>query len=310
MKEDYFVKRKDNEPPYAVSKKGMRYHHIGIPTAEPKTNEKYLEEYKLYVSGFHTSEYGIEWMRFDEDSPVSDIIKQIPHIAFEVANLDLAIEGKKLLSEVSSPSKGIRVAMIMENGVPVEFLEFDKKVHEHFPELESERMKFRQILSGDAKELYDIRANDKVMKFMDTEKIQSLAETEKLIISITETFMEGNGITWGIEEKSSNKLIGYFGFWRIAQQHCRGEIGYALHPKFWGKGYMREAFKTLVKFGFNNLKLHSIEANVNPDNLDSIKLLESFGFKREAYFRENFLFNGQFKDSVIYSLLESDFSTD
>ena len=122
------IKRKDQEQPFAISKKGMRYHHIGIPTIEPKPNEKYLEELKFYVSGFDTSEYGIEWMRFEKDSPISEIIKRIPHIAFEVDNLDSAIEGKGLLGEVSSPAKGIRVAMIIENGVPVEFLEFDKNI--------------------------------------------------------------------------------------------------------------------------------------------------------------------------------------
>jgi len=122
------IKRKDQEQPFAISKKGMRYHHIGIPTDKPKPNEKYLKELKLYVSGFDTSEYGIEWMRFEKDSPLSEIIKRIPHIAFEVDNLDLVIEGKELLGEVTSPSKGIRVAMIKENGVPVEFLEFDKNI--------------------------------------------------------------------------------------------------------------------------------------------------------------------------------------
>jgi hypothetical protein len=122
------IKRKDQEQPFAISKKGMRYHHIGIPTNETKPNEKYLEELKFYVSGFDTSEYGIEWMRFENDSPISELIKKIPHIAFEVDNLDSAIEGKELLGEVSSPSKGIRVAMIIENGVPVEFLEFDKSI--------------------------------------------------------------------------------------------------------------------------------------------------------------------------------------
>lgn len=120
------IKRKDEEQPFAISKKGMRYHHIGIPTDEVRPNEKYLEHLKFYVSGFDTSEYGIEWMRFEKDCPISEIIKKIPHIAFEVDNLDSAIEGKELLGEVSSPGKGIRVAMIIENGVPVEFIEFEK----------------------------------------------------------------------------------------------------------------------------------------------------------------------------------------
>jgi hypothetical protein len=118
--------RKDHEPPPAISRKGMRFHHIGIPTDEPKPGEKYLEEYKFYVSGFDTSEFGIEWMRFEKDSPISPIIQKIPHIAFEVEDLESAIIGRKLIGAISSPSKGVRTAMILENGAPVEFLEFEK----------------------------------------------------------------------------------------------------------------------------------------------------------------------------------------
>jgi hypothetical protein len=119
--------RNDADPPSAISKKGMRFHHIGIPTKEKKSNEKYFKKYKFYVSGFETSDYGIEWMRFEEDSPVSDIIKKVPHIAFEVNDLTDAIRGKVLIGEISSPSRGTRVAMIIENGAPVEFIEFSKK---------------------------------------------------------------------------------------------------------------------------------------------------------------------------------------
>jgi hypothetical protein len=78
----------------------------------------------MYVSGFETSDYGIEWMRFEEDSPVAEIIQRVPHIAFEVDDLESALEGKERIGDISSPSPGIRVAMIEENGAPVELLEF------------------------------------------------------------------------------------------------------------------------------------------------------------------------------------------
>lgn len=122
-----YEKRLDNEAPFAISRKGMRYHHMGIPTSEPRPGEKYLSDYKMYVSGFDSSEYGIEWMRFEEGSPVSEIIQKVPHIAFEVDDLDLAIAGKELLGVISTPSNGVRTAMIIENGAPVEFLEFEKR---------------------------------------------------------------------------------------------------------------------------------------------------------------------------------------
>ncbi len=118
-------KRLDHEQPSAIIEKGWRYHHLGIPTKEPKSNERYLEKYKMYVSGFDTSPYGIEWMRFDTDSPVSKLIQSVPHIAFEVDDLDSAIIGKELIGEISSPSNGVRVAMILDNGAPIELLEFN-----------------------------------------------------------------------------------------------------------------------------------------------------------------------------------------
>jgi catechol 2,3-dioxygenase-like lactoylglutathione lyase family enzyme len=86
--------RKENEQPFAIAKMGMRFHHIGIPTKDIKQNEKYLEQYKFFVSGFNTSDFGIEWMRFEEESPIAEIIKKIPHIAFEVDDLDSAIIGR------------------------------------------------------------------------------------------------------------------------------------------------------------------------------------------------------------------------
>ncbi|MBN1508900.1 MAG: hypothetical protein JW955_18785 [Sedimentisphaerales bacterium] len=118
--------RKDYEPP-AVTTEGWRYHHMGIPTDTPRTGERYLERLKMYVSGFETSPYGIEWMRFEPDSPISELVRTVPHIAFEVDDLDSEIAGKPLLGEVSEPSEGVRVAMIIDNGVPVELLEFRKE---------------------------------------------------------------------------------------------------------------------------------------------------------------------------------------
>lgn len=115
--------RKDHEPP-AATIKGWHYHHMGIPSDKPRPGERYLEQYKMYVSGFETSPYGIEWMRFELDSPISELIRTIPHIAFEVNNLDVEIKGKQLLGPVSEPSEGVRVAMIIDNGAPVELLEF------------------------------------------------------------------------------------------------------------------------------------------------------------------------------------------
>ena len=184
--------------------------------------------------------------------------------------------------------------------------ETDKSIFKSFPEFESERLLFRKLLLSDAKDLLLIRSNDAVMKYLDIARFESIADAEKMVQTVSESYDNETGINWGIVEKHSNNFIGYFGFWRMIPEHCRAEIGYALKPEYWGRGYMYETINIVVRFGFKNMNLHSIEANVNPDNDKSKKVLEKIGFKKEAYFRENYLFNNRFLDSIIYSLLEKD----
>ena len=184
--------------------------------------------------------------------------------------------------------------------------EIDKSIFKSFPEFESERLLFRKFLLSDAKDLLLIRSNDAVMKYLDIARFESIADAEKMVQTVSESYDKETGINWGIVEKHSNNFIGYFGFWRMIPEHCRAEIGYALKPEYWGRGYMYETINRMVGFGFKNMNLHSIEANVNPDNEKSKKVLEKIGFKKEAYFRENYLFDNRFLDSIIYSLLEKD----
>jgi len=107
-------------------KEGLKYHHIGIPTDVPRENEEYLEKFKMYHCGYETSPYGVEWMRFESDSPLPELVKTVPHVAFEVDDLQAAIDGRDILIEPNSPFEGITVAFIVDNGVPIEFLRFEK----------------------------------------------------------------------------------------------------------------------------------------------------------------------------------------
>ena len=99
------------------------FHHIGIPTTEPRPGERYLEQFGMYVSGFEDSPYGVEWMRFEADSPLPALVRSVPHVAFQVDDLERELEGQEILIPPNSPSPGIRVAFIVHDGAPVEFLE-------------------------------------------------------------------------------------------------------------------------------------------------------------------------------------------
>jgi ribosomal-protein-alanine N-acetyltransferase len=173
-----------------------------------------------------------------------------------------------------------------------------------FPEIKTERLLLRRMTDADTPEILFLRSDETVMKYIDREKTKSPEEALAFIQKVNSTIDNNECIMWAITlQENPNALIGNISFWRILNQHYRAEIGYMLHPNFWNKGIMKEALLAAIAFGFSQMKLHSIEAHINPDNEASGKLLEKAGFVREAYFKEDFCFRGKFIDTAVYSLL-------
>ena len=100
-----------------------KYHHMGIPTTEPRAGERYSSTFKMYTSGGENSEFRIQYHRFEKDSPLHPLIQTVPHVAFKVDNIDKAIAGKIVILASYEPFNGFRVAMIDDNGTPIEFIE-------------------------------------------------------------------------------------------------------------------------------------------------------------------------------------------
>jgi hypothetical protein len=107
----------------------LKYHHLGIPTNEPIEGEVYLKEYRIYHYGYENSKYGIEYMRYEKECTLPEIVKTKPHIAFEVDNVSEYIKGKKVIIEPNSPSEGNIVAFIEEEGMPIELIQIDKTIN-------------------------------------------------------------------------------------------------------------------------------------------------------------------------------------
>jgi hypothetical protein len=107
----------------------MQYHHIGIPTTKKRAGEVYLERFKMHVVGFENSDFGVEWLRFEPGSPIPDLVQEVPHVAFVVDDLDEVLTGLEVLIEPNSPSPGVTVAFVVENGAPVELMCFDRSDH-------------------------------------------------------------------------------------------------------------------------------------------------------------------------------------
>lgn len=170
-----------------------------------------------------------------------------------------------------------------------------------FPFLRTERLFLRDVVPGDVNEVFYLRSNPAVLHYINRVPASSPDEAAEFITMINEQENKGGSVTWAITLKESPDLIGMIAIWNVSIQHHRAELGYVLHPKFQGKGIMQEALVPVVEYGFKTINLHTLHAELNPENRPSIRLLERNGFVQEAYFREDFFFEGKYLDSAVFS---------
>ena len=172
-----------------------------------------------------------------------------------------------------------------------------------FPNLETERLYLRRVDKNDVEPILELRSNVETMKYIPRPLLITTEEALEHIVMIDAKIESNEGINWAITLKGSPKLIGVIGFYRIKPEHFRAEIGYMLLPEYGGKGIVTEAIQEAIKYGFQIMKLHSIEAIIDPKNIGSAKVLEKNNFVKEAHLKENEFYEGRFLDTIIYSRL-------
>jgi ribosomal-protein-alanine N-acetyltransferase len=147
-----------------------------------------------------------------------------------------------------------------------------------FPVLETERLTLRELKSSDDKEIFALRSNDSVNKYLDRKPSKSIDDARSFIKAITESIQRNDSIYWAVVLNGTDKLIGTVCLFEFAEDLSKAEIGYELLPAFQGKGVMKEAISKVTHFAFHHVGLSSIEAYVHSGNYGSIKLLENLNF--------------------------------
>lgn len=170
-----------------------------------------------------------------------------------------------------------------------------------FPILHTPRLLLREMTADDAQGLFEMRSDERVMRYLGRPLQKDAREAVEFIEKIRASFAENEAVAWGISFRGDSKLLGNISFWKMDKANHRTEIGYMLHPDYWRQGIMDEAMTAALDYCFRVLNFHSVEANTDPENEASGRLLEKHGFVQEAYFRENLYFEGRFLDSRIYS---------
>ncbi|MCB9282707.1 MAG: GNAT family N-acetyltransferase [Lewinellaceae bacterium] len=147
-----------------------------------------------------------------------------------------------------------------------------------FPVLSTSRLHLRQLTSADVDEIFFFRTDERMLKFINRPKAESLEDARSFIEKISGGIARNEWIYWGITLQGSDKLIGTICLWNIYPAEEKAEIGYELHPDFQGQGLMQEAIVKVMKYAFDTMQVREIEALLRSDNLRSVRVLERSGF--------------------------------
>ena len=150
-----------------------------------------------------------------------------------------------------------------------------------FPHLITDRLSLRRITIEDANEIYFLRSDKHINKYLDRPKATSIEDANNFIKKKNYMIENNECIDWAISFKNNSRLIGSICLWNISKEENKAEVGYELLPDFQKQGIVQEALSEVINFGFDVMKLQTIEAYTHKENLQSTKLLEKFNFTRD-----------------------------
>ena len=176
-----------------------------------------------------------------------------------------------------------------------------------FETIETDRLILQKMDSKTMNRIFETKDENEIKNILGITSEKEFARQKKIHQYGYESYNQ-KMLNFKIVEKESGKVTGNCGFHTWNPQHCRAEIGYDLNSdEFKNKGYMKETLEKVIEFGFHEMKLNRIEALIDENNTPSRKLLDHFGFTKEGIMRGHYLVDEIFEDSVLYSLLKSDY---
>ena len=183
----------------------------------------------------------------------------------------------------------------------------EARVFGEFPLLSTARLRLRELQPKDIPAANALFSDPQVMHYVGRPVHKSQEDTRRNIESNRLQFLNKEGVHWALTLYGDDCFIGSCCYWRLIREHHRAELGYDLLPRYWGQGLMYEALTAVLSFGFEVMELHSTEAQIDPDNIRSRRVLERLGFRQDGVIRENYFFEGRYTDTAIFTLLRRDF---
>lgn len=180
---------------------------------------------------------------------------------------------------------------------------------ETIPTINVDRVSLRAVTDKDAEPLYSIYSDAEVMRYWGDSPMKDPQEAKDFLAEVLKDLRGQQCIQWGIARRTDNRIIGTVALFHFDFVARKAEIGFALGRAHWGMGYMQEALQAAIGYAFNEMNFRRIEADVDPRNLSSIRLLERLGFQKEGYFRERWLAGEETQDALFYGLLKKEWNS-
>ena len=171
------------------------------------------------------------------------------------------------------------------------------------PVLETERLILRPITIADAEDVFEYGSDPEVTKYVIFLTHSSIADSIKWLEKASAEFARKEQMTFAITLMSDGKFIGSCGFHHFSPEHHRVKIGYVLNRKYWGMGYVTETVRELIRFAFEEMGMHRIQATCDFENVKSAQAMERCGMKLEGTFRDHELRRGKFVATKVYAIL-------
>ena len=174
---------------------------------------------------------------------------------------------------------------------------------ELFPALTTERIVLRETADRDVEAIFEMESDPVVMRYWSSPPMRELSEARASLERAKQLFPSRVALRWAICLRSDDCMLGHVSLFNFSEQNGRAEIGYGLARRHWGRGFMHEALTGVIGCAFGPLGLRRLEADTDPRNLASLRVLERLGFAREGLLRERWKVGDEISDSVITGLL-------
>jgi ribosomal-protein-alanine N-acetyltransferase len=174
------------------------------------------------------------------------------------------------------------------------------------PTLVTDRLILRKMTPNDAEAVFAYASDPEVTRYVVWETHRSIEDSKALLDLVTSKYESGGEPEWGIVYKGDHRFVGTCGIVSWEPYHARAELGYAISRDYWGRGFVAEAVRAMISFGFKEMNLNRIEARCIAGNTASARVMEKAGMLYEGTLRQRELIKGEHRDMKVYSILRDE----